>query len=100
MPLSARLCVYAAIAGLAACAPVPGFDPLFGPDSGINVVLLAVIAVIVYWRERLRRRKAATGMAEGEQAAGSPELRILRERYAKGEIDRDHYLQMLNDLRR
>jgi uncharacterized membrane protein len=79
---------------------VPGLDPLFGPDSGITVVPLAVIAVIVYWRERLRRRKATTGMAEGEQVGGSPELRILRERYAKGEIDRDHYLHLLNDLRR
>ena len=99
MPRSLRPCVYAAIAGLPACAPVPGFDSLFGPDSGITFVLLAVIAVIVYWRERLRRRKATTGMAEGEQAGESPELRILRERHAKGAIDRDHYLQMLNDLR-
>jgi uncharacterized membrane protein len=79
---------------------VTGFDPLFGPDSGITVVVMAVIAVIIYWRERLRRRKATTGMAQGEQAGGSPELRILRERFAKGEIDRDHYLQMLNVLRR
>jgi uncharacterized membrane protein len=39
-------------------------------------------------------------MAQGEQAGGSPELRILRERFAKGEIDRDHFLQMLSDLRR
>ena len=77
-----------------------GFDPLFGPDSGITVVVMAVIAVIIYWRERLRRRKATTGMAQGEQAGGSPELRILRERFAKGEIDRDHFLQMLSDLRR
>jgi uncharacterized membrane protein len=100
MPLFARLCVYAAIAALAACAPLPGFGPLFGPDSGITVVLLGVIAVIIYWRERLRRRKATTDMADGEQTGGSPELRILRQRYAKGEIDRDHYLQMLNDLRR
>jgi uncharacterized membrane protein len=61
---------------------------------------MAVIAVIIYWRERLRRRKATTGMAQGEQAGGSPELRILRERFAKGEIDRDHFLQMLSDLRR
>jgi hypothetical protein len=100
MPPSARFCVYAAIARLSACAPVPGFDPLFGPDSGITIVLMAVIAVILYWRERVRRRRATTGMAQGEQAGGSPELRILSERYAKGEIDRDHYLQMLNDLRR
>jgi uncharacterized membrane protein len=79
---------------------VPGFDRLFGPDPGITFVLLGVIVVIVYWRERLRRRKTNTGMCEGEQAGRSPELRILREGYAKGEIDRDHYLQMLNDLRR
>jgi hypothetical protein len=72
MPLSARLCVCAPIAGLAASTPVPGFDPLFGPDSGITFVLLGVIAVIVYWRERLRRRRTITGMAEGEQAGRSP----------------------------
>jgi hypothetical protein len=82
MPISARLCVYAAIEGLAACGRVPGFDPLFGPDPGITVV--AVIAVIVYWRERLRRRKATTGMAEGEQAGGSPELRIQARPTAAG----------------
>ncbi|MFW6078537.1 MAG: SHOCT domain-containing protein [Gemmatimonadota bacterium] len=57
---------------------------------------VAVIALVVWLIVRLTRGGgAAGGAARGDRAE-----EILRERYARGEIDRESFERMLDDLRR
>lgn len=90
----------AVTAALAACAPVPGLGPLFGPDAGTTPFFLAVIGLAAYGVRRLQQRKTALGRRaeSGHDHNGEPAIQILRERYAKSEISRSEYLQSLNDL--
>jgi uncharacterized membrane protein len=86
-------------AALVACAPVPGLGPLFGPDSGMALFFLAAIGLAAYGITRRRKpdwgRRAESGH---DRTGGEPAIQILRERYAKGEIGRSEYLQLLDDL--
>ncbi|MFW6202390.1 MAG: SHOCT domain-containing protein [Gemmatimonadota bacterium] len=62
---------------------------------------IAVVALVVWLIIRLSRggegigRSDAAGGGRGDRAEA-----ILRERYARGEIDREAYERMLDDLRR
>jgi uncharacterized membrane protein len=100
MQRSIVLLVSGVTLALAACGPVPGLGPLFGPDSGATLLFLAVIGLLVYGVARLRQRKTDLGprTESGHRHNGEPAIQILRERYAKGEISRAEYLQSLNDL--
>ena len=54
------------------------------------VVVVAAVALIRYlWR---------VGAAGGAAGSGGSALRILEERYARGEIDREEFLQRKRDL--
>ncbi|RMG18657.1 MAG: SHOCT domain-containing protein [Deltaproteobacteria bacterium] len=57
------------------------------------VVGLALLVALVWVIAR-----AAAG--PGERARGESPEEILKQRYARGEIDRETYEQMLRDLRR
>ena len=60
----------------------------------IGLALLVLIVVAAVWLTvRLRTNSAANGR-------GSPALDDLDGRYARGELDRDAYLQMRRDLDR
>lgn len=87
-------------AALAACAPLPGLGPMFGPDSGASLLIFAVIGLCVYGVQRLRQQKHDwwPRAAGGRGVNREPAIQILRERYAKGEISRNDYLQSLDDL--
>ncbi|MCL6446168.1 MAG: SHOCT domain-containing protein [Alicyclobacillus sp.] len=54
--------------------------------AGILLVIWAIVRVI---------RRGATGQNDKEHDYA---VRLLKERYARGEIDRDEYLQRLKDL--
>lgn len=57
-------------------------------------LLLLVAVVVVVWA--LVRRSGGAGQPEGEDRAEA----VLRERYARGEIDEATYRRMLDEIRR
>jgi uncharacterized membrane protein len=87
---------------LAACAAVPGPPIPFGlgpgPDQFVPILLLLVIALLVWkYSPVVRRRFGAGNQNPGVSEAAES---TVRQRYAQGDITREQYLQMLDDLRR
>ncbi len=73
--------------------PPPGLGPGFDQLVGLFVLVVIGLVYLLFSRSespwlRLHRDHSRRGAAEI----------ILRERYAKGEIGRDEYLEKLNDL--
>ena len=68
----------------------------FGPVGMIVlvVILIAVIALVVW----LVRSFAAPGMHHHGPPRRFAGLEVLEERYARGEINRDEYLQKKKDI--
>lgn len=58
------------------------------------LVVIALVILVVMWLVR-----AASGGGTGTRTDRSPE-EILKERYARGDIDREEYQRRLEDLRR
>lgn len=76
----------------------------FGWLPAVLLILLIAIAVVFLVRMldgRGERRPPAEGTARPplERGADDPAQRILRERYARGEIDREEFQQRQHDLR-
>ncbi|MGI8771957.1 MAG: SHOCT domain-containing protein [Acidobacteriaceae bacterium] len=101
---------FAGIAGVlalacAGCAgpagPGFGWGPGLGPewDQFTGLLLLACVGVGLYWLLRrsslveIRRSRPGTESAVMQEAE-----RIVRQRYARGEIEREEFLEKLNDL--
>ncbi len=74
MQRSMVLLASAVTAALAACAPVPGLGPLFGPNSGSTLFFLAVIGLFAYGIKRLRQRRTDWGPSpeNGNGHTGEP----------------------------
>jgi len=85
---------------LLACSPIPGFGPPFGPDAGASVLLLGVIGLMAYGVKRLRdeQRQGGRGSEAVHNARVDTAKSVIRDRYAKGEIGREEYFQLLKDL--
>jgi uncharacterized membrane protein len=101
MRCCASLMALAAGAGLAACAPIPGIGPPFGPDLGATLLVLALIGLFAFGVIRLQGR-SFSGRADDSSAPPhncEPAIQVLRKRYASGEISREVYLKTLDDLR-
>ena len=61
----------------------------------INIVIIAGIVILVVWTVK----RFTAGTLNLNQLAGNQSPReILQARYARGEITRDQYQQMLSDL--
>ena len=86
----------------------------YGPQSGMmyggygygygavhmvfwGVVLIAVIVAVV-WLVRTMTAPGGMHLHHGPAAPRSAGLAVLEERYARGEINRDEYLQKKGDL--
>jgi uncharacterized membrane protein len=79
----------------------PGFGPgvVIGPNE-ITALLLIAVAVLAVWQIRLSRdKRVGKEMSMRDQDEKKAE-EIARERYARGEISRDEFLQISEDLRR
>jgi hypothetical protein len=75
---------------LAPGPPLPGFGP------GFEWIALLAIIVAAAW---LSRSKFAA-LLQTHDKRRAQAFEILRERYAKGEISREEYLRIANDLDR
>ena len=65
-----------------------GFGTGFGGLGGLLVLVLLVVGGVYLFRA-LDRRDAAGGPTKAKQEDSA--LQVLRERYARGEIDHDEY---------
>jgi putative membrane protein len=72
-----------------------GYGHFMGPLSGLLMFLMVVL--IIVGAVLLVRRLWHHG-GSGDAADKNDALRLLDERYAKGEIDREDYLQRKQDL--
>ena len=71
----------------------------FGPIHMIFwVVILIAVVVAVVWLVRSMMSGGAGGVGSNGPARRSPGLDVLEERYARGEINRDEYLQKKRDI--
>ncbi len=81
------------------CAVGPIGPPL-GLGPGLDQVvfwgLILIGAVLLWPRAQRFIRKNASGSRPTVASAG---IQVAAERYAKGEINRDEYLKMVDDLR-
>ena len=60
-----------------------------------NLVIIVGVVVLVVWAVK----RFTTGTSNWNQSSGNQSPReILQSRYARGEITREQYQQMLNDL--
>jgi putative membrane protein len=65
--------------------------------GGTMILWLILIAAIVWFGYRLSRRGPGNGGTGG--GSGDSAERLLRERFARGEIDEETYRRMLAQLR-
>jgi len=82
---------------------VDGFVIERGFNGGVVLwgLLIAVLVMLVIWLivSLVGRRKGDSAESTASpQPSSSSALSILEERYAKGDIDRDDYLQRKSDL--
>ena len=65
----------------------------------IGLILNVAIIVAIIWLVVWAVRRFSSGQSHGSQVTGAQSPRdILQVRYARGEITRDQYRQMLKDL--
>jgi putative membrane protein len=78
------------------------FFPFFGMPYGLGWVFMILFWVLVIAGAIAIVRWLTAGTSRREQNMSVPVHRtpvdILRERYARGEIDREEYMQRLEDL--
>jgi uncharacterized membrane protein len=85
---------------VAGCAPGPLGPPL-GLGPGLDQLVFwggIFIAGLFLWPRAQRYLKRDSGNSGSSQLKVSME--IVAQRYARGEINRDEYLKMVDDLRR
>jgi uncharacterized membrane protein len=84
------------VAGIFGPGPlVPGLGPVFDQAIALALVVVLVLAALPWLMRTFRKQEpSASSGSETPQAE-----EILRARYARGELDRNQFLLMLEDLR-
>ncbi|HEX4042447.1 MAG TPA: SHOCT domain-containing protein [Xanthobacteraceae bacterium] len=63
------------------------------------ILIVGIVAAVTAWYVQHKWRKRMRRLAAGQEAARDPTgLEMLAKRYARGDIDRDEYLQKRNDI--
>lgn len=78
-----------------------GYGSGYGMMGGFGmiiwvIILIAIVAAVVW----LVRAPGTAGTPHGTLSRRSSGLEVLEERYARGEIGRDEYLQKKQDIER
>jgi hypothetical protein len=86
-----RVCFSSAMLLLTGCAGPPG--PPFGPgpevDTAFGILVILLLSGLLY--------RAATGW-QNPKLFEPPAIHIARERYARGELTREEFQNMMRDL--
>lgn len=77
-----------------------GWGPMFGMGGLWLVVLIAVIVVVVWMLRSAGGNSNAGGNSTGTATARPTPEDILRERFARGDINAEEYRERLAELRR
>jgi hypothetical protein len=86
-----RVSLSAAILILTGCADPLGPPFGLGPagDSTLGIVMLFLLAVVLYCSARSKRKR---------ERQNAPAMHIVRERYARGELTREEFQNLMRDL--
>lgn len=84
------------VAGIFGPGPlVPGLGPVFDQAVALAVVVVLVLTALPWLKRTVRKQESS--VSPGSETPQAEE--ILRARYARGELDRNQFLLMLEDLR-
>ena len=79
-----------------------GWGSSFGAYGWIglifNIMVIVAIGCVVVWSVRRFSVGSGANSLLNQSPAGQSAREILQARYARGEITREQYLEMLNDL--
>ncbi len=78
----------------------PGWDAFWNGFIHIALVAAVVLAVAIAVRTLFPSRTFDRSTSYRDVDPGSEALEIVQQRYARGEITREEYLQLLDDLKR
>jgi uncharacterized membrane protein len=76
--------------------PLPGLGPFFEPST--TVVVLIALALALVAALLLTPKRNETEATSGSRADGKTPEDVIRERYARGELDRTQFIVMLEDV--
>ncbi|MER3445389.1 MAG: hypothetical protein C4291_00495 [Candidatus Dadabacteria bacterium] len=80
------------------CAPGPGIPIPLGPAEIQSIFFAALVGIGIYialkMREEPQRKKLSTEIRDYSESE-----EIIKQRYTRGEITREQYLRMIEDIR-
>jgi uncharacterized membrane protein len=83
------------VAGIFGPGPlVPGLGPAFDQAVTLAVVVVLALSSLPWLLRTFRKQKSSASSGSGVPQAAE----ILRARYARGELDRNQFLLMLEDI--
>ena len=78
----------------------PGWDAFWNGFVHIALIAAVVFAVAIAVKTLFASRTSDRAAPSRDADSGADAMEIVRQRYARGEITREEYLQLLDDLKR